>query len=729
MQNYYYRQQNGQQAADRPGMQGGPYSARGRQDGLTGTATVRQPDGGPGGNVIHDTYVIQGVIGSGSGGIVYKAWHRRLQKSVVLKKMKVSRSSIAENRRETDILKRLRHSYLPGVIDFIDVNGEVFTVMDYIEGQSLAEVIKRGWRFNQEQAVAYGGQLLEALVYLHGQRPPVLHGDIKPANIMLTPEGNICLIDFNISGYLTDNSVLVKGYTQGYAAPEQIRAVRSAINTGGHVAPGSFDERADLYSVGAVLFTLLTGHSPDPQWERMQEMLENMQVSDGLITVLYRALQPHPGQRYGSAAQMLEELRNYRKMERSYRQKVIRQRILLFSMLGAALACIVITAGLLRIRRNAREKEYQGNLTELESIAESASGGKQEFEDHYEHAMALYGECIALYPDRLDPLVQMARFLYLSKEYETCIRLIRSDLVVPEGKPSDPKAYGEVCYLLGNACYETGDLAEAVQAYRRAADNTDSNPDFYRDYAIALAQSGDTEGAERILDEAEENGLRESQIALVRGEICSGQGRYEEAVSNFDFCIENAEDDTDLLRACLLEEQAYEGMGITADNMLMAAQMLENARVRLPEDKKLPVLERLAQTYINLYDLTEIRSYAEQSISVFEQIIRSGWGSAVTYNNMIVMHQKIGNLKTAREYADRMAELWPEDYRTYKRLAFLEEACQETLDADVRDYSDYVDYYTKARDLFAEQGGTAGQDPEMGILDDLYRQLIEKGWL
>ena len=163
--------------------------------------------------------------------------------------------------------------------------------------------------------------------------------------------------------------------------------------------------------------------------------------------------------------------------------------------------------------------------------------------------------------------------------------------------------------------------------------------------------------------------------------------------------------------------------------MLMAAQMLENARGRLPEDKKLPVLERLAQTYINLYDLTEIRSYAEQSISVFEQIIRSGWGSAVTYNNMIVMHQKIGNLKTAREYADRMAELWPEDYRTYKRLAFLEEACQETLDADVRDYSNYVDYYTKGRDLFAERGGAAGQDPEMGILDDFYRQLIEKGWL
>ena len=121
----------------------GRQSVPGRQ-GMPGPAA----GGGSGGwqpmSEIGNTYVIDGEIGSGSGGIVYKAWHKRLQKPVVLKKMKITRSNINENRRETDILKRLRHSYLPGVIDFIDVNGEVFTVMDYIEGQSLSAVMKKG---------------------------------------------------------------------------------------------------------------------------------------------------------------------------------------------------------------------------------------------------------------------------------------------------------------------------------------------------------------------------------------------------------------------------------------------------------------------------------------------------------------------------------------------------------------------------------------------------------
>ncbi len=715
---------NGQNPCERqpvPGRQGMPGPAAG---------------GGSGGwqpmSEIGNTYVIDGEIGSGSGGIVYKAWHKRLQKPVVLKKMKITRSNINENRRETDILKRLRHSYLPGVIDFIDVNGEVFTVMDYIEGQSLSAVMKRGRRFSQEETVKYGGQLLEALIYLHGQMPPVLHGDIKPSNIMLTPEGNICLIDFNISGYLTDNRLFVKGYTQGYAAPEQVFAIQRAINTGSRVPSGSFDERADLFSVGAVLFTLLTGYLPGRDWDPMQEILEQMQVSDGLISVIWRAMRPDPQQRYRSAEEMLEELRNYRKKERSYRQKVIRRRVLLLCAAAAVLAVLVITAGVFRIRRNAKEKEYQGNLTRLETLAQeagTAGGSNQAFDGKYEEALNLYENCGDLYPDRLEPLVQMARFLYLSKEYDACIQLIRSDLVEPDGKPSDPKSYGEVCYLLGNAFYEKGDLEEAVQAYEKAVDNTESNPDFFRDYAIALAQSGDIEGAEKILDEADRYGLRESQIALVQGEICSREGRYEEAISNFDFCIEQAEDDTDRLRACLLEEKAYEGKGITADNMLMAAQMLEDARMRLPEDKKAPVLERLAQVYIYLYDLTEISTYAQNSIDVFDQIIRSGWGSALTYNNIVTMYQKIDNLDKAGEYLDQMEQLWPDDYRTFKRRAFLEQAYQERLDPDDRDYSRFAQYCTKAQELFSGQGGDVSQDPEMGILDDIYRQLGEKGWL
>ena len=93
------------------------------------------------------------------------------------------------------------------------------------------------------------------------------------------------------------------------------------------------------------------------------------------------------------------------------------------------------------------------------------------------------------------------------------------------------------------------------------------------------------------------------------------------------------------------------------------------------------------------------------------------------------MYQKIDNLDKAGEYLDQMEQLWPDDYRTFKRRAFLEQAYQERLDPDDRDYSRFAQYCTKAQELFSGQGGDVSQDPEMGILDDIYRQLGEKGWL
>ena len=694
--------------------------------------TTRNADGGgmmqektrpaPGGSVIDDTYVIEGVIGAGSGGIVYRAWHRRLQKRVVLKKMKLPQSRIAENRRETDILKKLRHSSLPGVIDFIVVDGDVYTVMDYIEGRSLAEELGRGRRFSLEEAVRYVTQLLDALVYLHGQMPPVLHGDIKPGNIMLTPEGNICLIDFNISGYLTDHRFSVKGYTQGYAAPEQVRAVQYAMRTGRSAPPGAVDQRADLYSAGAVLFTLLTGYKPQGDWGHMRDLLERAGVSDGLVTVLSHALEEDPERRVSSAALMLEELGNYPKLEKRYRHKVIRRRILLFSALGAAAAALLLTAGLLRARQTAREKEYRQLLTRLETEVTGEGDGT-------EQAMDLYEACTGLFPDRLEPLARMAENLYRSGDYEGCIRLIRSDLVIPEGKTEDSVSCGEIWYLLGSAYLELGQVQEAVRAYATALEYHRDNPDFFRDYAIALARSGDTEAARRILEQAEENGLGESRILLAEGEILSGEGRYEEAVSALTRCVEASGDDEERLRAWLLADRAYEAMGITTDNMLRDADMLEQAGILLPEDKRGPVLERLAQAYIHLYDLTGNPSYAQQGIDVFDRIIQSGWATALTYNNIIVLYQKTGDLEAAAEYAGRMQERWPDNYRTGKRLAFLEEAIQEEREADLRDYSLFEAYYQRARELFVKEGGTEASDPEMGVLEELHSRLEQKGRL
>ena len=175
-------------------------------------------------DIIASTYEIIKKIGSGGGGVVYLANHLRLNKLVVLKADK-RKITVREDllRREVDILKNLRHTYIPQVHDFFVENKTVYTVIDYIEGESLDKPLKRGERFSQPQVIKWGMQLLEALCYLHNpehQDPPkgYVHSDIKPANIMCRPNGDICLIDFNIALALGEKNAV--GRSPGYASPE-----------------------------------------------------------------------------------------------------------------------------------------------------------------------------------------------------------------------------------------------------------------------------------------------------------------------------------------------------------------------------------------------------------------------------------------------------------------------------------------------------------------------------
>ncbi len=172
--------------------------------------------------IIAGMYEIQEQIGAGGGGIVYRGRHLRLDKQIVLKADKRTLNTDAQIlRREVDMLKGLSQTYIPQVYDFVQENGVVYTVMDFIDGESLDHLLKRGQIPTQPQIIGWSCQLLEALEYLHS-RPPygILHGDIKPANIMLRPNGDICLIDYNIALALGEDGAVRVGFSWGYASPE-----------------------------------------------------------------------------------------------------------------------------------------------------------------------------------------------------------------------------------------------------------------------------------------------------------------------------------------------------------------------------------------------------------------------------------------------------------------------------------------------------------------------------
>ena len=211
---------------------------------------------------IANTYEIISRIGSGNSGIVYKARHMNLDKYVVLKKIKTDIKDIVNNRAEVDVLKNLKHACLPQVLDFVEDDGDIYTVMEFISGNSFKQYLDAGTKFLEKSVIIWMKQISATLCYLHNQKPPIIHSDIKPGNIMLMPNGNICLIDFNISFSLGAKNVFVNGYTSGYSSPEQIEAVKYNQNETDSSKWKKIDNRSDIYSLGATIYHMMTGEKP-----------------------------------------------------------------------------------------------------------------------------------------------------------------------------------------------------------------------------------------------------------------------------------------------------------------------------------------------------------------------------------------------------------------------------------------------------------------------------------
>ena len=286
--------------------------------------------------VIGSTYEIIKKIGYGGGGNVYLAIHLRLGKEVVLKADKRKITTRPELlRREVDILKELNHPYIPQVYDFFVEDDIVYTAMAYIKGESLDKPLKRGEKFSQPQVIKWAKQLLEALCYLHSPThgdPPhgYVHSDIKPANIMRTPDNNICLIDFNIALSLGEDNVV--GCSAGYASPEHYgldfssydstatvddsetvtvldeteTLTLSASKSSASVKKIVPDVRSDIYSVGATLYHLLSGRRPAKNATEVIP-LSDKEFSAQIVRIISKAMNPNPCLRYQTAEEMLAD--------------------------------------------------------------------------------------------------------------------------------------------------------------------------------------------------------------------------------------------------------------------------------------------------------------------------------------------------------------------------------------------------------------------------------------
>lgn len=417
------------------------------------------------GDVIDGKYKILNQIGHGGMSTVYLAMNERANKQWAIKEVRkegvknfeVVRQSLIV---EIEMLKKMSHPYLPCIVDVIDQENSFLIVMDYIEGNTLLQLLKEYGPQPQEYIVEWGKQLCEVLGYLHSREPAIIYRDLKPANVMLRPNGTIALIDFGTAReYKEDNieDTTCLG-TYGYAAPEQFGGM------------GQTDARTDVYCLGVTLYHLLTGHNPsEPPYELKKIREVRPDVSEGIERIILKCTQKNPDDRYKSCEELLYELEHYDELEQHYRRNQMIRLAVFFSSLLITIG-LTIGAGISKYKSNSfAALNYDAMLLEAENQVDNAT------------RQSTYEAAILLNPGEASAYINLLQKEYLSddvlsvEEDEELRRILITDTkygICEDVLKTNKAGYAEFAYQLGIAyfyCYEdAGNRVLAIKWFETA---------------------------------------------------------------------------------------------------------------------------------------------------------------------------------------------------------------------------------------------------------------------
>ncbi len=269
------------------------------------------------GTLLNNRYRIVSVLGQGGMGAVYRALDERLGSPVAVKEnLNLADEFARQFKREAITLASLRHPSLPRVADYFAFPKQgQYLVMDYIEGEDLRQRIERADQLPDREVVLIGESVCEALTYLHTRIPPVIHRDIKPGNIKITPNQKVFLVDFGLVKLDYGNQATTTGaraMTPGYSPPEQYGTART-------------DARTDIYSLAATLYAALTGSIPEDSITRATRNVPLTPIpsivpkcSKHLAVVIEKGLELDPVDRFQTAAEFREALLNSLEMTSSF---------------------------------------------------------------------------------------------------------------------------------------------------------------------------------------------------------------------------------------------------------------------------------------------------------------------------------------------------------------------------------------------------------------------------
>ncbi len=330
--------------------------------------------------IIAERYRIVSILGEGGMGKVYEVEDLRLNnRKTALKAIRLSSRDTSKNRQnlktfqqESKLLSSLKHPGIPGIYDSFSDDDTAYLAMEFIDGQNLESVIAASeGGIPEEKVIQWGIETAEILKHLHHHKPPIIFRDLKPANIILTEDSRLKLVDFGIAKSLVtekkSTALMTKG-TLGYASPEQFDSDQRT------------DERSDIYSLGACLHHLATGEDPRNRppfsFKPVRKIRENLSVS--IDNIISKCLQPDIIDRYQTIDQVLRDLKRLKSGKKVLEAGGSKPDISHYLLIIAVILCLPIIGFL--IHNHFRKKDPTGPPPKMRSEPVTGSSVSTDFD-------------------------------------------------------------------------------------------------------------------------------------------------------------------------------------------------------------------------------------------------------------------------------------------------------------------------------------------------------------